>query len=420
MAMRLPGHVAWALVLGWVPVVGASAQGVAPRDVERGVTVESRPRRDYDPLGVRLGGFRLDAAAEAGLGWDSNLFGRERNIRSDGFATQSGSLSLNSDWSTHAVGVSGSVDSRQYFRESDQDWTDWNVGGFGRYDFSADTNIDARYRHYREHLDVYNFDVQTAGISQPVPYDSDEVQVTGVTRFNRVGLLGTGSYRTYRFQDTTLAGVPQPVSNNDFDTVIGAVGTTYAFAPGRHITGVVRVQDINYSKSVSNGRDSFTWEALVGFQYDFDGVWQGRLAFGWRQRDYRSPTIKMLEGPAVEGQLTWSPSLLTTVSFNVARTIEESIRLDAVSYQRTTAAARVDHEYLRNVILGAELRADRREYSSPNQTATDGVATLSARYLLNRNMAVLGTYSFYKRLESSGGVPEYDRNLLQLRLRIAL
>ena len=49
-----------------------------------------------------------------------------------------------------------------------------------------------------------------------------------------------------------------------------------------------------------------------------------------------------------------------------------------------------------------------------------GVVTLNARYLLNRSMALVGTYSFYKRFEASGGFSEFDRNLIQLRLRIAL
>ena len=35
-------------------------------------------------------------------------------------------------------------------------------------------------------------------------------------------------------------------------------------------------------------------------------------------------------------------------------------------------------------------------------------------------MSVVGSYAYYRRLEASGGILEYDRNLLQLRLRIAL
>lgn len=423
MVSRIPAWVAGAVFLGALPLSEAAAQadsGISRSDVERGVTVTSRQRRDYNPLGVRLGAFTLNGLIDAGPGFDSNLEGTKSNKKSGGFMDEAAALSLDSNWTRHAVGVSGNMDSRQYFNNSGYDWTDWDVGGFGRYDFSAVTNAEARYRHYRDHLDVYSIDVQSAGLTRPVPYDSDEFQVNGATQFGRIGLLGTGMHRTYRFQDIVIGGVPNRISLNDFDTTIGAVGTSYAFSQGRYANVIFRVQDISYLNSASQSRDSFTWEVLGGFTYDFDGVWQGRIAFGWRERNYKDPSIKNFAGPAVEGQLTWAPTLLTTVRFNVARTIEESIRRDAVSFNRTQGGIGVDHELLRNIILSADFRADYREYQSPNQTAFDGVLTATARYLVNRNLSVIGTYVYSRRFEASNGIPEFDRNLFQVRLRVAL
>ena len=70
----------------------------------------------------------------------------------------------------------------------------------------------------------------------------------------------------------------------------------------------MRLQDISYRRgAISRGRDSFTWVALRGFEYDFDGVWAGRVGVGWQQREYNGPQIKTLEGPALEGRLSWSP-----------------------------------------------------------------------------------------------------------------
>lgn len=413
-----------AALLGMAPLAlgpgEAGAQSIDPRETARGVTVTTRPRPDFDPLGVRLGSFRLDAAMEGGLGFDSNVFGVKSGVKSSGFASEAGTFSLNSDWTQHALGTSGMVSARQYFTQSILDWTDFNIGGFGRYDFSAYTNLEAQYRHYREHLDVYNFDVQTAGITKPVPYNSDEFQVTGSTRFNRLGLLATGIYRTFDFQDANLGGTNVPVSQQSFNTAIGAVAASYAVAEGRFINAIMRFQDITYTNSVSSGRDSFTYEALVGFQYDFDGVWQGRGAIGWRHRDYRSPTIKPLEGLAVEGSLIWVPTQLTNVTFTVARTIEESIRQNAVSYTRTRGGVRVDHELLRNVILTGDVRVENRDYPSPKQTATDVVFTAGARWLINRNLSLNGSYSYARRVEATGGATEYDRNVFEIRLRVAL
>lgn len=427
--MRRPAMLRAFLLAAAIAVAGtpgpAIAQDIVPRDVERGVTVQTRPRPDFDPLGLRIGGFRLDAALEAGLGFDSNVFGRTSDIVSDGFGSQLGRASLNSTWSTHGVGVSGSVAARQYFSESSLDFTDWDLGGFGRYDLSADTNVEARYRHYRQHLDVFSFDVQTAGIFRPVPYSSDEGQVSATTQLNRIGLLATAVYRTYRFEDVPALGTRGNVSVNDFDTLIGALGASYALAPGRSVTGVVRLQDIRYIDSATGsdplrGRDSFTWEALLGFRYDFDGVWQGRIGLGWRQREYTGSQLKALSGPAVEGELTWAPTLLTTVRFAVASSIEESIRQDAVSYRRYIASATVDHELRRNVILTGQVRGERRAYEQPSQSASDLILSLGSTWLINRNLALVGAYSFQDRLEATGGFREFGRHLVVVRLRVAL
>jgi hypothetical protein len=406
--------------------LAVEAQSVARNETARGTTVNTRAREDFDPLGVRLGAFRARAAAELGLGYDDNLFGTRRNRESDWFGTTRLEGGIESDWSTHAVGATASIDDRRYLDRSDQDWTDWSVGLFGRYDINADTNVEARYNHVVSHLETSSVDVQASGVSRPIQYAYDEAQLQAQTRFNRLGLLAIGNYRSYRFEDIDLGGPAQPpatdpgrFSRNDFDSVLGALGLSYALGPGRFVNVIGRVQDITYKESSQRGRDSVTYEGLVGFTYDFDGVWQARVAVGWRERNYEG-NFRNLSGPAFEGEVIWQPTLLTTVTFAGRRTIEESIRGNAVSFTRTLGQVNVDHEYLRNVILGAELAVDRREYENPDQQATDGIGVLSARWLINRNLALIGSYQHVRRLSSSAGFEEYDRNLFQLRLRVAL
>jgi hypothetical protein len=405
----------------------AEAQGVPRGEVQRGQTVENRPRADFDPLGVRLGAFRANAAAELGLGYDDNLFGTKNNRQEDGYGSWLAEGSVVSDWSRHAVGVTGRIEERRYGSENDLDWTDYSVGAFGRYDVDAVTNVEFRLNRVQEHLESSSVDVQEAGLDRPVPYAFTEAQVSGQTRFNRLGVLVIGNWRSYAFEDvdlgpaTTPGGVPPgQVSRQDYDTWLAALGLSYELAPGRFVNLITRYQDIRYQDASQRGRDSQTYEVLAGFTYDFDGVWAARVAAGWRERDYESPLLDNLSGPAFEGEVIWQPTLLTTVTFAARRNIEESIRGDAVSYTRSLGRARVDHEYLRNIILGAELGVDYREYEQPSERATDGYGQLSARWLINRNLAVVGSYQHVRRLDSSEGLEEYARNLVQVRLRLAL
>lgn len=417
-----------ALVLSLLPVV-AEAQALRG-EAARGVTVAGRPRADFDPIGVRLGGFRLDAAAELGLGYDDNLFGTARNSQADGFSSLGAELGVASDWSTHAVGLAGRVERRSYFDTGSLDWTDYSIGGFGRYDITPDTSVELRLARVQEHLDVTSVDVQQAGTpgrARPVPYAYNEAEIRGRTRFNRLGLLLLGNWRGYSFDNVDLGPAPAPgapapgdVSRFDFNAATAAVGLSYELAPGRFLNLITRYQDITYDDAAQRGRDNQTWEVLAGFTYDFDGIWAFRAAAGYRERDYEGAGLANLSGPAFEGAVTWQPTTITTVTFAARRTIEESIRTSAVSFTRTLAQARVDHEYLRNVILSGELGVDRREYENPDQHSTDGYALLEARWLINRNLALVGSYRHSRRLDSSAGIQEFDRNLVQVRLRIAL
>ena len=140
------------------------------------------------------------------MGYDSNVFGRKNNVKSDVYAQETATVQLSSDWTRHSVGASAIIDSRQYLSRATSAGRTGTSAASGGTTSIRGTNVDLRYRHYREHLDVYNFDVQSAGISKPVPYDSDEVQVSGSTRFNRLGLTAIGLYRTFRFEDVDLAG----------------------------------------------------------------------------------------------------------------------------------------------------------------------------------------------------------------------
>ncbi len=418
--MQYLGRIAAATLLSALAAGPAVAQQLSPAETARGVTVLNRPRVDFDPLGIRLGGFRFDASADAGVGYDSNVFGRPRNTISDGFATEAARLQLLSDWTTHAVGVAATMEARQYFRRSELNWTDYNATAFGRYDFNQFDNIDLRYTHSRTHYDVFNFDVQAAGISRPVPYEYDEVMLNGTTRFNQFGIAGIGVFRSTRYNDVNVGGLQVRTSLNDHNIAIGGVTGSYELAPGRYINVIGRLTDITYSNTASRGRDSFTWEVLAGFTYDFDGVWSGRIAVGYRNREYRGANFRNLTGIAAEGEVTWAVTQLTTLRASARRSIEESIRGDSVSFTRTAVALNVDHELLRNVILAGEYAIDHRVYDRPSQTVMDGLMTIGARYLINRNVSVGLTYQWWHRLDRSAGIQEYDRSQVILRLRASL
>jgi hypothetical protein len=46
--------------------------------------------------------------------------------------------------------------------------------------------------------------------------------------------------------------------------------------------------------------------------------------------------------------------------------------------------------------------------------------TAGARWLINRSLSLTGQYTYANRLQATGGIFDYTRNLVEVRLRVAL
>jgi hypothetical protein len=396
------------------------AQFIGPEATQRGMTVLTRPVPDFQPLGVRLPGYRLDAAIEGGVGYDDNLLPGQGRQRSGAFLEEALSVTAASTWTRHEIDATVTQITRQYVRDSDLNWNDYAISLAGRYDIGRASWLRLRYEHIRSHLAVDDLDVQQSESPVPIPYDTDLIQLGGSAAFNRLRLGSSVEYRWVRYENVTDSGGQGQISDNDYQSMAGEVTAEYGSDPGRALLGLVRVQDISYDRSGRSGSDSFTWEVQGGARYDVNGLWQARLLVGYRRRDYEQAGLKPLSGPAFEGQIVMTPSQLATVTVAVQRSIDESIRQTSVSYTRTTARATLDYELLRNLIVTVGARVEQRDYPGDVGTVKDAIGLLEARWLLNRNMMLIGTFQHTERVSAPSGIQEYGRNQVMLRLRFAL
>lgn len=405
---------------------GAAAQwyqrGYQQGAVLRDATVTARPRPDYAPLGVRLGGFRLDGEIEGGAGYNDNLVPDARRRRGGVFLDEALRLDLNSTWTRHAFNATVAQAARRYLADSELDWTDYEARLGGRLDIGRASSVTAGYVHQRGHLDVTEFDVSRGALGRPISFEVDAASIAGAAAINRVTLTGALDHNETRFDRADLRSGTDAatVSALDYGRTTGEAGATYSFTPGRSVTLLTRLTDITYRQSERQGRSSFTWEVLGGVRYDLTGLWALRLALGYRQRNYEGPGLPTLSGPALEGEVLYLPTQLTTVTLSARRSIEESIRTDSVAFTRTYLRLGVDHELFRNVLLSGEIRGEHLEYERPRDTVTGIVGLVGLRVYLDRRISVSLSYQREERLHAPAGAQEFDQNLVRLRMRFAL
>ncbi|MBR0679045.1 outer membrane beta-barrel protein [Roseomonas eburnea] len=405
-------------LFAWSATASAQDEASMGPTPDRGSTVMGRSRPEVDPAGVRLGSFRFDASATTGVGYDDNLLGTSTSRLADGFAEFGAQGAIVSEWTQHHLGVEAGILNRTYFNEGNFDWTDWNVGVSGRYDLAANASLSAGYAHRRLHLDPQSVDVQQAGLVQPVPYNVDELSLGGTTTLNRVTLGLSASYGMYRYDN--VSGPGGNASGSDYDSLTVRFDTAYEFVQGRSLTLGLRYQDIDYRAAEASDRESQTYAALVGFKYDFDGVWSARIAVGYARREYSGAQFKPLDSPAVDIAVTWNVTALTTVNLSASRSIQESIRSNTASYVSNYGQLRVDHELYRNIVISGIVGLNGQEYQQPTQRGTDLVLGAQAMWLMNRNLALTLDYQYVNRVQHTGGLAEYQENVVFLRMRVAL
>ncbi|MBI3438145.1 MAG: outer membrane beta-barrel protein [Proteobacteria bacterium] len=141
----LSGFGALLMALSPVPAFAQSAQTAARPD--RPVSVRERAHPEYDPLGMRLGTFRLDASLDLDVASTDNLFAASSSAAVDDFVYgEAPTLRLASDWSRNALVIDAGGRFTQHRDFSSEDANTGYLRGAGRLDVGTSTSISASAR----------------------------------------------------------------------------------------------------------------------------------------------------------------------------------------------------------------------------------------------------------------------------------
>jgi len=395
---------------------GYFPEGVPGYDAMPGVTVLSRTRPDYAPLGIHVDDFLVSPSFEEGIGYDSNVLGGPGSPGSWTLGTHP-SVRVASDWSRDSVaGVLG-VDDTRYLDAPQQSRTDANLVMGGTKLIGRD-QLTVAFGYLDLHEDRTALDAVPS--DTPVGFTLADARVDYTVALNRLSLTPNLEVSGYRYDNTTILGVPASQSYRNRDVMAGGVTARYELMPRQNLLLVVRGTATNYLEQQVDQptRNSTGAMVLVGLSDDSDAVWRYRLLFGWEERNFAASAYSAHAAPVAEAEAIWSPSGMTTVTGRLTRSIEDAAQEGVSGYTYTAGGLTIDHEYRRDILLQATGGVQRADFLQGGGTQTALLLELGVTWLVDRQIRVSATYNYNdQRGGAIGTAGPFERSLGLLTVR---
>jgi hypothetical protein len=395
-------------------------EGVPGFDAAPGVTVLSRSRPAFDPLGIRAGAFMLWPQLEEAAGYDDNVLAGTQHRGSWTVQTRP-SLLINSDWSQGVFGAYVSASDTRYPELPDQGRTDATGSIGGTIDIGQD-KLTLAAAHVQQHEDRSQLDAVPS--DRPITVQIDDARASYALSSGRWTMTPSLEASRWQYGNTTIQGVPASQAYRDRDVVQGGTTVRYDWEPLRSLLFVVRATDQRYTNQPSGqaSENSTGYQALAGFDYDDNAVWRYRVLLGGETRQFASyrPHTDFI----AEMEATWSPSGMTTVHGTLSRSIEDAAQEGVTGFTYTVARLTIDHEYLRNVLLSASAGLQRADFLQGGGTQNGYSAGVGTTWLVNHQMRLSATYDLTGVAGSHTTTTlvsgDYARQVMLLTLRLGL
>lgn len=384
----------------------------------RGETVRGRARPQYDALGARVGSFIVLPEIEVQERYETNIFATNNNEEDDFITRLLPRAKLVSDWNNHQLQLDAGAAIGLHADNSDEDYEDYFLGASGRVDVRRSTNVRLGARYDHGHEDRASPDDAGTG-EEPTELDEYTANTALFHNFGRLNATLDGSFQRITFDDVNTVGGGTDINHDrDRNVYEGGLRIGYEIVPQYEafIRGSYNVRDYDGTE-VGTGidRDSTGYGVAVGMEVDFGGLVFGDFFAGFRRQDYDDPTLNSLSGVGGGADITWNVTGLTTITGRLVSDIGETTQAGASGRLVSTGQIEVDHELLRNLILGANIGATRDDYEGINRTDWLYRAGLDATYLINRYLRAGAGYDFVTRSAESS-VNDYTNHVFMIRL----
>ena len=373
-----------------------------------GTTVGQRGRPDYDPLGIRQGGFIIHPSLSLAGVYDSNIFATSTGAISDFYTDLAPSISVNSDWNRHAIGASFSEESKLYASHSSENVNNFNANAGGRYDIENQVYLLGAAAYTLTHEDRSSPNALFG--KNPTEYKQSIGYLGYVHQPGRLGFRVDGTLTSYDYNNTARGdGTTIDQQFRDRIEYVIAPRVSYEIIPGYRAFARFVGNDRQYNAidpNVGAKRNSHGYEFDAGTAVEITRLITGEIYAGYLHQDYESAKLKSPTGVAFGGNIIWNITPLWSVKGSASQSVAETdvvnqVGVPASSSSETNFTVTVEHELLRNLIVSGNAAYIHDQYNGISRVDDTFAFGAGARYLMNRNIHLTADITYSSRSSTS-------------------
>jgi hypothetical protein len=395
------------IVAAYVGIDVSHAQQVDYYSRDKYESVLDRKQPEFDPEPVRVGSLLVSSRAEAAISSTDNVFAAEANEESDILVRVGAAASALSDWSNNQIGIEVSAYRNEYLDFSNESNDNLEGQLRGRLDVTRELAISGR-AFVEDRAEQRTDLTGSLGVDRPVQLTRSGAALRANYKNDRIQLNGGVTIINRDFDDarSIVDGSNVDQDFRDREEVSLDARTSYAISPDVAFFAQARSYDTSFdNRSLIGGalrtRDNDGYTVQVGANFELQSLISGDVAVGYLEEDKKDAAFGDVDGLSIEGNLSWYPSRLTTISANAGRRAADIGILEAPSGTQTNFGLNVAHEFRRNVI--GQVFFDQTQFETEDIDRDDEINQIgaSATYKLNKR-AHLQAYVRYIDREISG------------------
>jgi len=395
-------------------------QSIVP---EKSISVRDRPRPEYEPAGIHLGGIRVSPRLTFGEAYNDNLFATPTGKVSDLITRPGGEVSMGSEgripWS-----VFGGLSSRLHADNSREDYTEWQSGGSIGHGFGGDVQSSLSTSLGRNH-ELRGDPTFPVNAAEPLRFDTRHAQLDVTRELPHGRLALRANLESFDYADVNLTDGTR-VDQDFRDRRVWGLDLRSDFAIGPSTGVFVRAthQKQQYRSEVESpetiNRDAATNAVYGGTAIWLSNLMRGHVAIGVLDVDNADPRQKDTRSLALDTRLEFYITQIMTATLSGQRSSGAADLERSASYLATSGDLKLDYEVRRNVILSASYSYSRREYSGISTVDTIEVSQLSAQWFLNRHLRINCDFTHEDRDLPSGGAGQtFGQSILEAKFLVA-